>query len=105
MRALVFGLAAGAAAVGLAWWLVSMDPAPPKTPPAAPEPAPPPPAATPAEKPAAPAAAPRRRTSDAEPAPAPSDDPPFGPGEAWLRVGEGYVFGERAARRGDAAEG
>lgn len=33
------------------------------------------------------------------------DDPPFAPGEAWLRIGEGYVFGESFARGQEASEG
>jgi hypothetical protein len=103
MRGFLAGLAAGAAAVGLAWWLASAGDAPPAAPTTAPA-ATPAPAASPTQQPTPPVVALRRRAAEPESPPAPADDAPFAPGEAWLRVGEGYVFGETSVRRGDAAE-
>ena len=109
MRGFLGGLAVGAIAVGLAWWLAAAGDAPPSAPTTAPA-ATPSPAATPAPA-AVPQAqfsptvsAPRKRAAEAETSAPPADDTPFAPGEAWLRVGEGYVFGETSTRRGDAAK-
>ena len=105
MRAFVAGLVAGAAAVALAWWLSTAGTG--DAPHAAEAPLPASRQSRADEKPAPLVAVPRRRVAEPTPAEAaaPADDAPFAPGEAWLRVGEGYVFGETAARPGDAAEG
>lgn len=107
MKALVAGVVAGAAAVGVAWWLVAAGSggaggdAPASASKA------PPPSRRAEPRPALPAVAPRVRAAESAPdaASAPVDDAPFAPGAADLRVGDGYVFGERAPRRGQDAEG
>src|SRR5262245_50048332 len=110
MRGFLGGVAAGAIAVGLAWWLASTGGAPPAAPATAPVATPrpsaaPAPAASPQPQISPTVSVPRKRAAEAESSTPPADDAPFAPGEAWLRVGDGYVFGETSARRGDAAEG
>jgi hypothetical protein len=100
MRRFIAGLLVGAGVVGLAWWATARDdedraatsPSPRDVQP--PKPRPPANAATPR------AAAPRRRETPA----AESDVPPFPAGEAELRLGEGYVFGEDHVRPRDDVE-
>lgn len=104
MKAYVAGVATGAALVGLLWWLA---PAPPSGDAEVAEPAPSPrprepptPVSRRRDEAPEPPRNSRRRDEPAEAAsPASDDHTPFPPGEAWLRVGEGYVFGETSARR------